>query len=154
MEAMAQALGVPVSEFYQHPDDAPGDGVHHTVPLVGYVGAGELYYPDPLAGPWGTIERVDAPPGAGADTVAVRVRGSSMVPVYRDGDLLYLRRHNDWVPDQCLGRDCVVELVDGRCYVKRLERRDSTWRLVSYSAEPIEAVDIKWAQPILWVRRS
>lgn len=142
-------------------------GVHHywletgrgprvsAVPLVGYVSAGEEFYPiDDLA------------PGAGHDDVplsmdaidpiAIRIRGSSMSPVYRSGDDLFCTRMRGDVQD-AIGRDCVILTKDGAGYVKQLRRGpDGRFILRSYNPayEDIEDVEIEWAAPIVFIRRS
>lgn len=127
-----------------------------TVALVGYVGAGEMYYPDPETGPWEEIERVEAPPGE-TDVVAVRVRGDSMEPMYKDGYILYSRGPSGVPVDSCLGEDCLVQLRNGAAYLKTLRRgsEPGKYTLKSYNqaVEPIENVEIEWAAPIEWVRR-
>lgn len=126
-----------------------------TVSLVGYVGAGEMYYPDPTSGPWVGFDEVEAPPGADG-VCAVRVRGDSMSPVYRDGDLVYF--HRDGLDlERCVGKDCIVQVRNGPAYIKRLERNQRTGRLrlVSYgNLDPIENPDVEWAAPVKWVMRG
>lgn len=60
-----------------------------TVPLLGFVGAGaELFCFDVHSGDE-QLEEVERPQGSSDTTVAVQVRGDSMKPAYKDGDLLY-----------------------------------------------------------------
>lgn len=112
-----------------------------------------MYYPDPEKGPWVGIERVPAPPGA-VDVVALRVRGVSMEPVYRNGDLLYIHQHDGWDVESCIGKDCVVELAAGQVYVKRLERHNGKMRLVSHNHPVMNDAAVVWASPIEWVKRA
>jgi phage repressor protein C with HTH and peptisase S24 domain len=141
---------------------AAGDLLPHsetrtlTVPLVGYVGAGDMYYPDPQAGPWVGFEEVEAPPGA--DGVrAVRVSGKSMEPHYRHGWLVYFKP--DGNPDESifLDDDCIVQLRDGRAYLKHVVRGSKRGRytLESYGGDPpIRDVEIEWVARVEWVKRS
>ena len=92
---MAAALDVTPSEIAPDLGVAEARVDYGAVDLVGYAGAGDLYYPDPERGPWVGIERVPDPPGA-IGVVALRVRGSSMDPVYRNGDLLFIRQRDGW----------------------------------------------------------
>lgn len=97
---------------------------------------------------------VEAPPGiAGPDTVAVQVRGDSMLPVYRDGDLIYYDVHQS--PEELLGRDVVVELEDGRCMLKQLMAGSQAgfWTLLSHNAAPILDAKIVWAARVKWVQK-
>jgi phage repressor protein C with HTH and peptisase S24 domain len=129
--------------------DLSPDRVTHEIPLVGYVGAGAEIFP------MDSLGYVEAPPGiAGPRTVAVQVRGDSMLPVYRDGDVIYYDRHQD--PADLIGRDVVVELMDGRCLVKQLFAGTSpgTWTLLSHNAAPIVDAHIEWAARVRWVQKA
>lgn len=117
--------------------------------LVGYVGAGAEIFPMDHLG------YVEAPPGiAGPKTVAVKVKGDSMRPAYRDGDLIYYDDHLP--PEDLVGREVVVELEDGRCLVKELfaGSRPGLWTLLSHNAAPITDIQIKWAARIKWVQKA
>ncbi len=128
--------------------------IHKTI-LVGYVGAGQQVIPID-DNPMGQgLDNVESPPDDEQTVVAVQVRGHSMFPVYRDGDLLYYSRDgaNDWTA--LLGKDCVARLGDGRVLVKVLRHgtHKNKWTLASYNSPDIENVDIEWVAPIRWVRR-
>lgn len=122
------------------------------VPLVGYVGAGgnvNLYAETQLQ------ELVDAPLEAVEEgAVAVKVQGNSMWPVYKDNEILYYVRGVDYDPSY-IGKDCVIELNDGRTLVKILERGSANglFNLVSYNEPPIHDVKIKWACPVKWTKK-
>ena len=133
-----------------------GSGPHYTrFPVVGYVGAGEAFVPyDDLAKGAGYDEiNFDVDSG---DPIAIQVRGSSMEPVYRPGDHLICSRRDGEDEAGFLGRDCVVLLESGEGYVKRVVRGAAAhqYTLLSYAAAPIENVQLQWAAPIIWVRRS
>lgn len=125
------------------------------VPVVGDVGAGQEVYPydDPALS--GGLEEVEAPEGVGtAPMVAVRIRGDSMHPM-RDGWLLFYRRDQQGVPDDCFNRLCVVKLADdGPTLVKEVRRgyRRDTFVLTSWNAPPLEDVRLEWAAPVLSIR--
>ncbi len=125
------------------------------IPLVGYVGAGETFYPvddlaqgEALDGVEFTLE--------GADPIAIEVRGTSMLPVYRPGDRLLCSRYRGADIDSCVGRDCVVRLTSGEGYIKKLARgrRKNHYTLLSYNAEPIEDVELDWCAPVIWIKRG
>lgn len=152
VERLAPALRCDPSELLYGPREK-----RKTVPLVGYAGAGERYYPDPMAGPWIGFDEVDAPP-FDANVVAVRVRGDSMKPTYRDGDLLYFERIDGHSPNDFVGRDCIVQVRGGPTYLKVLEHgaEPHRYRLESYNKESadIDGVDVEWAARIVWVKKA
>lgn len=122
--------------------------------LFGTVGAGEKIITHDNHGPH---EWIEAPPGL-QNAAAVNVRGESMLPAYRPGDLLFfsLDINGPRIPDDALGHDCAVQLHDGTVYVKRLARGSKARRytLRSYAADDIENVVVDWAQPIRWIKRA
>lgn len=146
MTALAQALGVGMTELL-----APDRG---TVPLVGIVGAGAVIFSvdDHMKG--GGLEEVERPVGASRSTVAVKVRGDSMKPAYRDGDVLYYDTQTNSDFDQLIGHDCIVRLADGRCLVKELRKNGVGYWLHSYNADPIIGANIEWAAKIKWVLKA
>lgn len=127
----------------------------HSIPVVGYVGAGEKFHAvDDLAQGAG-LDSVELDLND-ADPIAVEVRGDSMLPVYRPGDRLLCSRLRGNDESGFLGRDCVVKLLSGAGYVKRVVRgaAPGLYTLVSYAADPIPDVRLEWAAPIVWIRRG
>jgi phage repressor protein C with HTH and peptisase S24 domain len=122
--------------------------VEHTVKLAGFVGAGQEVYQFDEDG----AGEVEAPPGAGAETLAVEVRGTSMLPLFQDGTLLYYSKQLS--PELMIGKQCVVRLEDDRVLVKTLRRGSERWlwTLVSLNAPDIEDVAVQWAAPIDWIK--
>lgn len=138
--------------------EAPdGEAPARKVSVVGYVGAGQEVFPHDDHALGGGLEDVDAPEGVGAQpVVAVRIRGDSMHPM-RGGWLLFYRRQDDGVPDDCLNRLCIVKLADdGPMLVKEVRRgyRANHFVLSSWNAPPIEDVRLDWAAPVLSIRPS
>lgn len=127
----------------------------NTLPVVGYVGAGaEVFLVDDHAKGAG-IDEIEAPPGCPKGALAVRVRGDSMYPAFRDGDvLIYAERFDD--ATEMLQRECVVWLADGTVYVKTLTpgTRPNRFTLISYNAPPLIDRHVIGAAPILWIRRT
>ncbi|MBX9594311.1 MAG: helix-turn-helix domain-containing protein [Roseomonas sp.] len=117
-----------------------------SVPVVGYVGAGERIF----SVDEGPCEVVDAPPGSDQETVAVIVRGSSMFPAFWDGDVLYYSRYSTFSREECLYNECIVKLVGGEVYVKRIMPGSAAGRytLTSYNAPSIIDAEIEWAAPV------
>lgn len=150
MEKLADALGVDTL-WLQHGVTSP----RSRVTLVGYVGAGAVIYAMDDHERGAGLEYVEAPPDNEPGTVAVRVRGDSMYPAYRDGDLLYYNEHASAIED-CLGRECIVRLTDGSTVVKFVEQGSDSERLtlISYNAPPMPNVQIEWAARVAWVRKA
>jgi phage repressor protein C with HTH and peptisase S24 domain len=124
-----------------------GVSASETVPVVAYVGAGaEVYSIDDHAKGEG-FDRVEAPPGVGGNAIAVIVRGDSMYPAYKDGDVLIYDAEEP--PADLIGKDCVVEVEDGRVLVKTIRRgAGDCFTLVSHNAADIEDVYIRRASRV------
>lgn len=125
------------------------------VPVVHYVGAGAAVYPidDHQPGSSG-LREVDPPPGV-TGCIAAEIRGDSMWPFMLEGWLIFYRREQDGVPDECLGKLCVVCLADdGGCFVKTLKKgpKKSLYTLESYNAPAREGVKLLWATRVLDIR--
>jgi transcriptional regulator with XRE-family HTH domain len=127
------------------------------VPVVGYIGADSLYYADFDAGLWGAIDMVDPPPGSERGLEALIVRGGSMVPAYRNGDLVFFRRWPGKIAD-LVGDDVVAKLTDGRACLKLLLKgtKPGRFRLESYSktVAPMLDVEIEWVAPVEHIKRT
>jgi len=128
-----------------------------TLPLVGYVGAGEIVYPIDDHETGGGLDISAFPPGEGrSDLVAVEVRGDSMHPVVQNGWWLYFRRDHDGVSDDCIRRLCIVKVAnDGPTLVKTVLKEGANpgrYILNSYNADPMINVALDWAAPVEWVR--
>lgn len=123
------------------------------IPIEVYVGAGAEIFHDINNNPFGYE---DVPPGESPDDIrAAIVRGESMYPAYRNGDILYYRQHQGSLSD-LIGRECVVLLEDDRSYVKTIMKGSvkGKYTLTSHNAAPVPDVKIKWAAPVNWVKRS
>lgn len=118
------------------------------VEILGYVGAGT----DIISVDSGGLgESVELPPGAAPNTGVVIVRGNSMYPRYLEGEkIYYVTDRRD--PDEMIGKECVVQLADGRIMVKRLRRgsRRRLYNLESYNAPMIEDQRVEWAARVRW----
>ena len=122
-----------------------------SVPIVGIVSAGEGWTEaDPSSSPVEFALAAD-------DTIAIEVKGDSMAPVYRNGDLLFCNRRFGPHADNLIGLDCVIKTADGRNFLKILKRgsRPGRFALKSYNVvvEDIEDVALAWAAPVAWIKR-
>jgi repressor LexA len=118
------------------------------VSIVGRVGAGgNVIYAEDHAG---TAPR---PPGLAIPVEALEVDGSSMLPRYSSGDVVYIAREHDGVVDEDIGEFCAVRLVSGETYIKQLAygSRPGFFTLRSLNAEDIVDVELEWATPIVFV---
>jgi len=126
----------------------------YLAPVVGYIGAGDLYYPEPKSGPWIGFNEVETPPGM-VDAVAVIIRGESMKPVYHSGDMLFFNPTEYPGVEQYAGKECVVKLQNGMVYLKRVHKKSNgSIQLLSYNEDPIEDANIAWAAPVKWICRA
>ena len=151
LSAMASLANVDESAFVYEPDTA------NLVPVVGYAAGGDEWLPVDDYARGDGMQPVELSLGD-ADPIAIMVRGDSMAPVYRDGDILVCSRQRGSDLSSALNRDCVVKTVDGRCYIKFLLRGDKRgrFRLRSYNVSYPDVEDevLDWAAPVMWVRRG
>lgn len=122
------------------------------VPLIGYIGAGAQVHIQDNNSP---IDYVEGPPNLGNEihVSALDVRGDSMYPVYKDGDRIFYSRIHEFLEEECLQSECVVQVLDGPILVKTIIKgsASSLYTLTSYNAPPIQDAKIEWAAPVLWV---
>ncbi|MBS7792189.1 XRE family transcriptional regulator [Roseococcus sp. SDR] len=117
--------------------------------MCGTVGAGAVVFPLDDDG-----ELLPAPPGM-TDAVAVRVTGTSMMPAYRPGDVLFCEARPVDRKD-ILHEDCVVETMDGQRLVKKVlpGGAPDTVRLFSYETmDSGEDIQLRTAAVVRWVQR-
>jgi phage repressor protein C with HTH and peptisase S24 domain len=149
------ATGASLDEFLRLIEAREGP-VRTTIPLIGMTqaGSGRLFTDDgfPAGGPgWEEIEF----PDLGEERVfALEVQGESMLPLYRDGDVLIVS------PGASVrkGDRVVVRLHDGEVVAKELRRRTArTVELASLNPEHAERTvnvgEIAWIARVMWVRQ-
>lgn len=138
---IADALEVPASSLF---------GAH--VPVLGRVGAGgSVLFEEETDEP----ELVDRPPGAVGRLMALRVTGDSMMPVYRDGDIVYVARDHEGVLPEYIGEECVVHTVEGGTFLKTLAigSQFNRYTLRSFNAADMENVELIWASRVEFVMK-
>lgn len=140
---LASALDVSVDRLLARP----------RVPVAGFIGAGGMVIFDDIGEEIEPHETVPAAPGVSGKLIALLVRGDSMLPKYKDGDIIYIQRQHDGVLPEYIGEDCAVRLTTGETYLKLLTRgtRDGLFTLRSLNAADIADVEIEWATPIMFV---
>lgn len=132
-------------------DEAHDGPTSETVPVVGYVSAGAaLALFDEGQGPF---DYVPPPRDAKPTTVAARVQGTSLGPLFDEAIIFYDNVQREVTPD-LHGRLCVAGLDDGRVVVKQLMPGDGgRYHLLSNSAEPpIFNAHVVWAARVTDVR--
>lgn len=149
------ATGASLDEFLRlvEPDEGPAGS---TVPLIGMAqaGAGRVFTEDgmPTGGPgWEEIEFPDLP---NERVFALEVSGDSMLPLYRDGDILIVSptagvRKGDRV---------VVRTTAGEVTAKELKRRTAkSIELRSLNPDHPDRVipmaDVAWLARVMWARQ-
>lgn len=136
---LSGALDISLSELIAAP----------RVAVVGYIGAGgEIVFED-----MGLEDTVLRPPGISGTLVALVVRGASMLPKYKDGDIIYIQRDHDGVLPEYLGEDCAVRLTSGETFIKQLiaGSEEGRFTLLSLNAPPMENVEVEWATLVRFV---
>lgn len=143
LRRVAEALEMPV-------DALTGAGV--TVPVLGKIGAGgEVLFSDEFDE--ADLPTVPRPPLAVGRLMALEVVGSSMLPKYEAGDIIYVRRDHDGVLPSYLNRYCAVRTSEGGTFLKFLApgSEPDKYTLRSLNAEDMADVEIEWASPVLFV---
>lgn len=137
---LAGALNVQLADLLSAP----------RVPIGGRIGAGgSIIFDEPDA----DGETVSRPPNVSGELVALMVDGSSMLPKYREGDIIYIRRDHDGVLPDDIGDDCAVRLPNGETFIKQLIQGSEAGRftLLSLNAPPMENVEVQWATRVLFI---
>lgn len=148
LRKIADALEMPV-------DQLTGAGL--TVAVLGSVGAGgEILFsvdPDTELNESMDLPSVPRPPLVHGRLMALVVSGSSMLPKYEDGDIIYVRRDHEGILPAYLGRYCAVRTADGGTFLKILAAGSQAGRytLRSLNAPDMDNVEVTWAAPVLFV---
>jgi phage repressor protein C with HTH and peptisase S24 domain len=150
LPAIAEVLGVDIGWLLT----SKGSSLRKTkTPVICYIGAGAEMHPIDDHPQGQGLDEVDAPFGIG-DCVAAIVKGDSMLPMMKDGWLVFWSREHMGVPEECLGQTCVVAVQNGPTLVKELHRgsRKGLYNLLSWNAPPRLDVKLAWAAKILDIR--
>lgn len=133
-------------EFFKQSDDHPRD-VGMNIPLMGFLGGGAIIEPDYEQVPLDGLEQVWVPFEVPDDLIAFEVRGSSMLPQFRDGTIIIVYREQRRALESFYGEEAAVLTEDGRRFIKTIMRGSEDGSLVtltSWNAEPIERVRLTW----------
>ncbi len=122
------------------------------IPVIGYASGGEGWIPyDNLD----DILHIDL---NDKSLISIEVKGDSMSPAYRNGDFLVCNKVDGAGIYETIGRDCVIYTSENESYIKILTKgtNPTTYNLRSYNPTypDIEDVKVKWAAPVVWVKRN
>lgn len=132
-------------------------GANHdavSVPVVGYIGAGQEVFPIDDHALGDGLEQVDSPPSASSNMVCAIVRGDSNYPFLQDGYRVFWDSRSEGNIEHLLGQPVVVRLADERMLIKILRRgpRPGRYNLESYNAPLLEDREVEWAAPVAWIQ--
>jgi phage repressor protein C with HTH and peptisase S24 domain len=158
-ESIAKALAAtttPIETFVtlMHADDGRTAGtVTKPLPLLGFAQAGSGGFFDDAGFPAGEgWDQIAFPELGDQHAYALKISGQSMLPVYREGDIILVS------PSAPLHRGdrVVVKTRDGEVMAKQLERQSTTTiELRSLNAEhedrTLAVEDVVWMARIVWV---
>ncbi len=150
LRKVAEALTMPV-------DALTGAGLR--VPVLGKVGAGGAVLfsldPDAELNLADDHDYVPRPPLVTGRLMALEIVGSSMLPKYEAGEVIYILAPSNAgeIPLEAIGAHCAVRTADGGTYLKVLARASEPGRftLRSLNAPDMENVEVVWASPVLFV---
>jgi phage repressor protein C with HTH and peptisase S24 domain len=136
-----------MKEFF-HAAEAEAPQARHevgmNVPLMGYLGAGAVVEPDYEQVPPDGLEQIWLPMELPEDMIAFRVRGLSMLPLYKPDAVIVVWREQRRPLQSFYGEEAAVLTEDGRRFIKTIMRGPNGVTLTSLNAEPIENVRVKW----------
>lgn len=148
-----EATNSTIEEFMVLVSEAEASGAPRpSVPLVGFAQAGAGGFFDDGGFPAGQgFDTIDLPAGPEEGSYALKVQGESMLPLYRNGDVLIVR------PDATLrkGDRVVVKTRSGEVMAKVLARRSGVdMELQSLNPEhpsrKLRSDEIEWVARIIW----
>lgn len=127
-----------------------GERREHTLPIMGFVGAGAAIDPDFEQVPPEGLQQVELPYPMAENLIGFQVRGDSMMPKYDPGEILVVAREQPMSIDSMLGDVAVVRTYDGRRLIKRIMPgpKPHTYNLESANAETMIGVRLEWASPV------
>lgn len=125
------------------------------IQVAGIVGAGAEVFPFDNDSPGGGIEEVEAPPGVDPrNTIALKIKGESMLPFMPEGTIVYYSERFDGGCSEYVNKLCVVKLKDGPTLLKILKKGYTRGRynLMSYNADMIEDAMLEWCAKIIFIK--
>ena len=149
-DRLAVAAGISIMELLELEHASP-----LTVPVAGHLGVGAEVggYTEIISTEKG--QHVDALPRLDFPQAAIVVAGEFCSPRFNHGDIIYYR-NMPLTPNDLLGQECVVQLDDGRIFIRTLlqGRGKDRYSLVGGLLPVIMDVALEWAKPITWIARK
>jgi phage repressor protein C with HTH and peptisase S24 domain len=124
------------------------------IPVMGYLGAGAEVEPEYEQVPPEGLEQIELPFPIPEDLIAFKVKGASMLPVFRYGAVIVVHREQKRPTESFYGEEAAVRTEDGRRFIKTITRGSeaNTVNLISFNdAKPIESVRLAWIGEIFTV---
>lgn len=132
-------------------DPSAGNSV---IPVVGYLGAGAEVEPDFEQVPPDGLEQCEVPFPLPHDMIAFKVRGTSMMPVFKPDAVIIVYREQKKPLEAFYGEEAAVRTSDGRRFIKTVNRgsQPGTVNLMSWNDPvPIEGAHLDWIGEIFAV---
>jgi phage repressor protein C with HTH and peptisase S24 domain len=154
-ESLAKVLGATgasLADFVALVGAESGEPLARRIPVIGYAEAGAAGYFDDAGYPAGSgWDEVVFPETVDPHAYALEISGDSMVPVYRDGDIIVVS------PEASIRRGdrVVVKTQGGEVMAKQLARR-SALKVELQSINPdhpdrsLSTKDVAWMSRIIW----
>ena len=143
--SIANALDVRIGELF---DDV------RSVAVAGKVGAGEKVPLVDIYEKGDGLYHVACPSelSSSGGIVGVEIDGDSMLPVFRDGDVLFYSRDTIGVPTEAVGAICICEDESGDAWVKYIKNGSEPGKFHLISLNPLVEnmfdIQLKWAAPV------
>ena len=150
---LLQASGAGVEEFSDLLSGRKGQPPKRKqIPLLGFARAGKGGYFDDSGFPAGNgWDEIDVPGVTDQNAYALEITGDSMMPVYREGDIIIVS------PAATIrkGDRVVARLNDGQVMAKVMQRQTSkTLELASFNpnhaTKTLDMKDVDWIARIMW----
>mgnify|MGYP001246032644 CR=1 FL=1 len=147
------ATGTDLTDLFSYLTQTIAKPISPTVPLIGLAQAGNNGFFDdagfPIGGSW---DEIPFPDIGDENAYALEVSGDSMLPVFRDGDIILVS------PNANIRRGdrVVAKTAKGEIMAKQLKRRSARKiELLSLNTEygelTFELEEIEWIHRIVWV---
>jgi phage repressor protein C with HTH and peptisase S24 domain len=141
-------------EFFATANDVLPFQGETEISVMGYLGAGAEVEPDYEQVPPEGIEQVTVPFPVPDDMIAFKVKGVSMLPVFKPDAVIVVYREQKKPLESFYGEEAAVRTSDGRRFIKTINRGSvpGAVNLISWNdPSPIENVYLDWIGEIFAV---